>query len=165
MSINNLNDLFEHLLQDMYYAEKQITKALPKMAEKASNQELIDGLETHLEETNDQIEILERVFEVTGLECKGEKCDAMDGLLKEGEKLLKECRDGATCDAAIIAACQKVEHYEIASYGTLCNIAKLLGEDEAAEMLHEILEQEKATDEKLTSMADEIEEEAMDQAA
>lgn len=159
--IKNLEELFEHMLQDMYYAEKQITKALPKMAEKASDNSLASGFKKHLSETEDQITKLERVFKMTGLKQKGEKCPAIEGILKEGEDLMSHCEEGPVCDAAMIAAAQKVEHYEIATYGTLCNIAKILGEMEAAEILHQILEQEKATDEKLTGLSDSIEEEAL----
>ena len=165
MSIKNTEDLFKHLLQDMYYAENRITKALPKMAKKASNPDLKKGFETHLEETKDQISKLEEVFEMLDYKKEKEKCEAIEGLLKEGEDLMKEAEDGAAMDSALIAAAQKVEHYEIASYGTLCNLAKILGFDDAASQLHEILEQEKETDEKLTGMADSIEEEALEKAA
>jgi len=163
--LNNLKDLFTHLLQDMYFAENKIKAELPKMAEKATNPKLKKGFEKHLEETKDQISKLEKVFEITGIEKDKEKCEAILGLLEEGKGLIKESAEGAVRDSALIAAAQKVEHYEIASYGMLCNMGKLLGYNDAAEILHEILEQEKATDEKLTSMCDEIEEEAMKKAA
>jgi len=164
-SIKNLEGLFQHLLQDMLYAENKITKALPKMAKKASNKDLQDGFETHLEETRDQISKLEKVFEICGYDKEREKCEAIEGLLKEGEGLMDEAEKGATLDAALIAAAQKVEHYEIASYGALCHMADKLGQKEASKLLHEILEQEKATDEKLTKLSGDIEEEAMKQAA
>lgn len=164
-TLKTLDDLFEHLLQDMYYAEHQITKALPKMAKKATSEDLRQGFEQHLEETQDQIRKLEKVFEITGFEKDKEECEAIEGLLEEGEGLIKDAQKGATLDSALIAAAQKVEHYEIASYGTLCNMAKILGQDEAAEILHDILEQERATDEKLSKICDAIEEEAMAKAA
>lgn len=164
-NLKNLEELFEHLLQDMYYAESKIAKALPKMADKATNSDLKKGFEKHLDETKGQISKLEEVFEICELEQKREKCDAIEGLLKEGESLMDEAAKGAVLDSALIAAAQKVEHYEIASYGTLCNMAKILGFDEAAEILHEILEQEKSTDEKLTKICDSIEEKAMKKAA
>lgn len=160
-----LEDLFEHMLQDMYYAENKITKALPKMAKKATDEDLIAGLEQHLEETQDQISKLEQVFEMCGLERKREECEAIQGLIEEGEGLMKDAKAGAVLDSALIAAAQKIEHYEIATYGTLCNIAKKLGHKDAAKLLHEILEQEKTTDEKLTKLCDAIEEEALEQAA
>ncbi len=165
MTISDLNGLFTHLLQDMYYAEHKIAKTLPKMAKQATNDDLKEAFESHLEETREQIEILEQVFEVTGIEKDTEKCDAIEGLLKEGDSLIKECEEGSVLDAALIAAAQKVEHYEMASYGALCNIAKILGENEAAKLLHKIFDQEKAADEKLSDMADSIEEEAMAKAA
>lgn len=164
-TLKTLDDLFEHLLQDMYYAEHQITKALPKMAKKATSEDLRQGFEQHLEETQDQIRKLEKVFEITGFEKDKEECEAIEGLLEEGEGLIKDAQKGATLDSALIAAAQKVEHYEIASYGTLCNMAKILGQDEAAQILHDILEQERATDEKLSKICDAIEEEAMAKAA
>ncbi len=165
MSIKNLQDLFEHLLQDIYYAEKQIKKTLSKMKEHATDEKLANAFETHLEETEEHISKLETVFDMTGFEKDTEKCEAIIGLLKEGNSLIEECESGSVCDAALIVAAQKVEHYEIASYGALCNMAKLLGEQEAAEILHEILEQEKSADQKLTDMSDFIEEEAMARAA
>ena len=164
-TLTNLEDLFKHLLQDMYFAENKITEALPKMAKKATNEDLQFGFEQHLEETKNQISKLEQVFELCGYEKEREECEAIEGLLEEGEGLMKEAESGATLDSALIAAAQKVEHYEIASYGALCKMAKKLGQDDAAKLLHEILEQEKATDEKLTKLCDDIEEEAMQKAA
>ena len=154
--LTNLEDLFKHMLQDMLYAENKITEALPKMAKKATNEDLQAGFEKHLEETKDQISKLEQVFEMCGYEKEREKCEAIEGLIKEGEELMEEAEQGAVLDSALIAAAQKVEHYEIASYGTLCNIAKKLGHKDASALLHEILEQEKATDEKLTKLCDDI---------
>lgn len=164
-SLKNLEDLFTHLLQDMYYAENQIKKTLPEMASKATDPGLQDGFEQHLEETKDQISKLETVFEKCGYKKKREKCQAIEGLLKEGNELIEESEKGAVLDSALIAAAQKVEHYEIASYGALCSIAKKLGHDEAAEILHEILEQEKQTDEKLAKLSNRVELEAMKLAA
>ena len=163
--LQNLEDLFKHLLQDMLYAENKITKALPKMAKKATNSDLQAGFEQHLEETRDQISKLEEVCDMLGFAKKREKCEAIEGLIEEGEGLMDEAQEGAVLDAALIAAAQKVEHYEIASYGSLCNMAKLMGHNDAASILHEILEQEKATDEKLSSLCDSIEQEAMEMAA
>lgn len=163
--LKSLEDLFQHLLQDMYYAESRIAKTLPKMAKKASNSSLKDGFEIHLEETKEQISKLENVFEILDYKKEKEKCEAIEGLLKEGNSLIDEAEEGPVMDAALIAAAQKVEHYEIASYGMLCAMAKKLNEKEAAEILHEILDQEKATDKKLSDMADGIEEAAMKKAA
>ncbi len=154
--IQTMEELFEHLLQDMYYAEKKITKALPKMAKKATNPDLQKGFETHLKETEDQIAKLEKVFEVTGIKQKGEKCEAILGLIEEGEGLMKEAEEGEVLDEALIAAAQKVEHYEIASYGTLLNLANKLGYKKAMPYIEKILDQEKDTDVKLSKMADKI---------
>ena len=163
--LKTLEDLFQHLLQDMYYAEHQIKKALPKMAKKANDKGLQDGFETHLEETKDQIKKLEEVFEILGYEKEKEECEAIEGLLEEGDELIEEAAEGPVLDSALIAAAQKVEHYEIASYGTLCAIAKRLGYKEAASLLHEILDQEKATDDKLSKLSGSIEGQAIAQAA
>ena len=163
--LQNLEDLFKHLLQDMLYAENAIAKALPKMAKKATNPDVKSGFEQHLDETRDQITKLGNVFKICGYEKEREKCDAIEGLLKEGESLMEEAAPGAVLDSALIVAGQKVEHYEIASYGALCNMAKLLGQSEAASILHEILEQEKVTDMKLTKLSDSIEEGAIQKAA
>lgn len=163
--MQNLEDLFKHLLQDMYFAENKITEALPKMAKKATNPDLQDGFKQHLKETEDQISKLEEVFKICGYEAEREECEAIEGLIEEGEELMKEAKKGAVLDSALIAAAQKVEHYEIASYGTLCNMAKILGKKDAAKLLHEILDQEKATDTKLSSLCDDIELEAMEKAA
>jgi ferritin-like metal-binding protein YciE len=163
--LSNLNDLFVHLLQDMYYAENQIKKTLPEMAEKASDPDLQEAFEKHLEETKEQISKLEEVFEIIGEEAEKEECQAIEGLLEEGDELIEEAEEGPVLDAALIAAAQKVEHYEIASYGALCAMARKLDQNEAAQILHEILEQEKDTDEKLSDLSDSIEEEAIAEAA
>ncbi len=155
MKLNNLNDLFLHELKDLYHAEHQITKALPKMIEKTSSDKLRAAFEMHLQETQSQIERLERVFEVIGEKASGEKCKAMEGIIKEAEDMLSEDADPAVMDAALIASAQRVEHYEIAGYGTLCTFAKQLGLDgEAISLLESILSEEKDTDIKLTQIAE-----------
>lgn len=152
--ISTLQDLFEHGLFDTYNAEHQITQALPRMKEKATNRKLADGFATHLEETENQIEKLEQVFEMLELKPEKEVCEAMRGIIEEGEKMMEEVEKGPVLDSALISAAQKVEHYEISAYGTLCALAETLGLDEAKEILVEILEEEKATDEKLTRLAE-----------
>ncbi len=137
-------------LADVYDAEKQITKALPKMAKAAEHEELKEAFETHLEETERQIERLDEVFEALGEKPKGKKCKAMQGIIAEGEEMIKNDEG----DAALIAAAQKVEHYEIATYGSLVSWARLLEEEEAADLLEQTLDEEKATDEKLTETAE-----------
>ena len=128
---DDLRSLFEEQLKDIYWAEKALTKALPKMAKNAASEELADAITTHLEETKAQVQKLEQVFESIGKKAQAKKCDAMEGLLKEGEGIIEETEPGPVRDAGIIGACQKVEHYEIATYGTLASFAKLLGENEA----------------------------------
>jgi ferritin-like metal-binding protein YciE len=153
MEESSLLKLFENELKDIYWAEKAIIKALPKMTKKATSSELIDALENHLTETEGQVRKLEQVFDIIGKRAQGKKCEAMDGILKEGERVMKETEEGAMRDAGIITACQKVEHYEIASYGTLRTFADTLGISNAASLLEEILEQEKSADETLTRLA------------
>ncbi|MFN8288066.1 MAG: ferritin-like domain-containing protein [Chitinophagales bacterium] len=150
---SELQTLLEDQLKDIYWAEKALTKAIPKMIKKATSEELIEALENHLEETENQVEKVEQVFEILGMKAQAKKCEAMDGLIKEAEELMQD-NEGITRDAAIIAAAQKVEHYEIASYGTMCTWAQILGFDEAVELLEEILEEEKGADEKLTEVAE-----------
>ena len=149
--MNTLRETFIEQLGDIYDAEKQLTKALPKMAKAAGNEDLKDGFEKHLEETENHINRLNQVFEAIGEKAKGKTCKAMKGLIEEGEELIKE----EAGDAALIAAAQKVEHYEIATYGSLKSWAEHLGEDDAVELLERTLEEEKATDEKLTQVAEE----------
>lgn len=151
--MKTLADAFEHTLQDIYYAENAITKALPKMASAVSNAELKKAFEDHLAETKTQIAHLEKIMKAAGVEVKGEKCDAIEGLIKEGEGIMKEA-EGVALDAALIGAAQAVEHYEIARYGTLCAWAEELGHNDVADMLEEILDQEKAANAKLTSIAE-----------
>jgi ferritin-like metal-binding protein YciE len=145
--------LFEDQLKDIYWAEKALTKALPKMAKQASSEELAEALTDHLAETEEQIQMVEQVFELLEKKAQAKKCEAMDGLIKEGEEIMKETEKGPQRDAGIIAAAQKVEHYEIASYGTLRTYAEILGMDDVAQILEQILDQEKATDVKLTEIA------------
>ncbi|MHC1764770.1 MAG: ferritin-like domain-containing protein [Verrucomicrobiia bacterium] len=148
--MSGLRDTLVEELKDIYDAEKQLLKALPKMAKAAQNEELKEAFETHQDETQTQIERLEKVFEVLGETAKGKKCKAMQGLIEEGQDLIKE--DGG--DAALICAAQKIEHYEIASYGSLRAWADLLDEAEASDLFQETLDEEKSTDEKLTEIAE-----------
>ncbi len=150
----DLRKLFEEQLQDIYWAEKALTKALPKMSKNATSEELVAALDEHLEVTQGQITRLEEVFQAIGKPAKAKKCEAMEGLIKEGESIMEDTKPGVVRDAGIIAACQKVEHYEIASYGTLCAFATTLGEDEAAALLEETLNEEKEADMKLTEVAE-----------
>jgi ferritin-like metal-binding protein YciE len=156
MSISNLEDLFQHELKDVLDAERQILKALPKMAKAATSEELRAAFEEHKTQTEGQVERLEAIFKNLGKAARGKHCHGMEGLLKEGEEMLKEEEPSPALDAAMIAAAQKVEHYEIATYGTLACWAKMLGNDEALSLLTETLDEEKETDEKLTDLASEI---------
>jgi ferritin-like metal-binding protein YciE len=153
MATKTLNDLFIHSLSDVYSAEKQLTKALPKLARAATNPELGAAFEKHLEETQGQIERIDRVVESAEIKLKRVKCVAMEGLVEEGQEQIEEIEKGPILDAALIAAAQKVEHYEIATYGTLATLAKKLGYAEGMKLLLETLQEEKATDEKLTMLA------------
>ncbi|MBD8906586.1 ferritin-like domain-containing protein [Methylorubrum zatmanii] len=152
--IKSLDDLFVHTLQDVYYAENQIAKALPKMIEKATAAELRQGFETHLRETEGQIERLERVFAMHGHKPKAVDCPAIDGIVREADDTAGEIADREVMDAALLAAAQAVEHYEIARYGTLVAWAKRLGRDDCAAVLQQSLDEEKATDRKLTALAE-----------
>lgn len=151
---SKLHKLFEEELKDIYWAEKALVKAIPKMIKKATSEELIDALEAHLEETEGHIERCEQVFEILGKAAQAKKCEAMDGLLKEAEELMTESDEGVMRDAAIISAAQKIEHYEIASYGTLAQFAKTLGLHDAKDLLGQTLDEEKNADEKLTGVAE-----------
>lgn len=153
MAAKTLKDLFIHALSDIYNAEKQLTKALPKMARAASNEELANAFRTHLEETQGQIARIDQMVENDDLKLKRIKCAAMEGLVEEGEEIVEEIEKGPVRDAGLIAAAQKVEHYEIASYGTLCALAKHLDLKQTAQLLHDTLVEEKATDEKLSKFA------------
>jgi ferritin-like metal-binding protein YciE len=160
MKFESLQDLFVEELKDIYNAENQLTKALPKMAKAASSDELRTAFESHLEETKGQIDRLEQIFKSLDMPLRGKKCVAMQGLIEEGKELMQEDMSEPVLDAALIAAAQKVEHYEIAAYGTLRTYAQLLGLDEAAELLQATLDEESATDEKLTGIAQNINAEA-----
>lgn len=152
---SGLKDLFLDELKDIYWAEKHLAKALPKMAKSATSDELRTALEQHLTETESQIQRLEQVFANMGRKAMGKKCEAMEGLVEEGKHMMEETGDGSlTRDAAIISSAQKIEHYEIASYGTLRTLANHLGMSEAANILESILQEEKNTDVKLTQIAE-----------
>lgn len=153
MPSSSLMKLFEDELKDIYWAEKALLKAIPKMIDNATSEDLIAALTNHLSETEEQVTRLEQVFESFDKKAKAVKCDAMEGLIKEAESIMEECEPGAMCDAGIISAGQKIEHYEIASYGTLRQFAETLGLDEAAELLQTTLDEEKAADETLTEVA------------
>jgi len=154
MPMQSLQDLFELELKDIYHAEKQLLKALPKMARGAMSDKLREGFEEHLEQTEGHVERLEQVFSLIDVAPRGKRCEAMEGLIEEGSSILQEEEESDVRDAALIAAAQKVEHYEIASYGTLCTYAEMLGLDEAKEILGQTLTEEKETDEKLTQLAE-----------
>lgn len=148
-----LRELFVDSLKDIYWAEKALTKAIPKMAKNATSAKLTAGLTSHLVETEGQIDRLEKVFKLIGEKAVAKKCDAMDGLIEEGKSIMEETEVGPVRDAGIIAASQKIEHYEIATYGTLTAWAKTLGENEVAELLWTSLNEEKDADRSLTEAA------------
>lgn len=152
--INTLDDLFVHTLQDIYYAENQITKALPKMIAKATDPQLKQGFEAHLAETQNQIKRLEQVFQMHGHSPKAVDCPAIDGIIKEANEIAGEIGDKDVLDAALLASAQAVEHYEITRYGTLVTWAKQLGRQDCASVLQQTLDEEKATDQKLTAIAE-----------
>lgn len=152
--IKSLDDLFVHQLQDIYYAEQQITKALPKMISKATDPQLKQGFETHLRETEGQIKRLDQVFQMHGQKPKAVDCPAIDGIIKEANETAGEIGDKDVLDAALLASAQAVEHYEITKYGTLIAWARRLGRDDCAKVLQQTLAEEKATDHKLTAMAE-----------
>jgi len=152
--IKTLNDLFVHTLQDIYYAEKQIAKALPKMIDKATDPSLKAGFEKHLMETKGHIERVEQVFEMHGEKVKAVNCPAIDGILEEADEVAGDIADKQVLDAGLIASAQAVEHYEMTRYGTLIAWARQLGRDDCAAVLQKNLDEEKATDKKLTDMAE-----------
>jgi ferritin-like metal-binding protein YciE len=152
--IKTLDDLFVHLLQDIYYAEQQITKALPKMMEKSSDAAVRGAFETHLRETEGQIGRLEEAFRLHGTEAKGATCQAIDGIIKEANEVAGDVDDPEVLHAALVGSAQAVEHYEIARYGTIIAIARQLGRADIADVLAPTLEEEKATDKKLTELAE-----------
>ena len=153
MAAETLHELFVEELRDMYDAEKRIIKALPKIARHAQSDELRSALTEHLRQTEKQATRLEQVFKTIGETPKGKKCDGIIGILEEGNTAMEELEEGPILDAALIAGCQKVEHYEIASYGTLAYFAELMGHDRAKELLGTTLDEEKAADEKLNAIA------------
>lgn len=150
--MKTLADAFEHTLQDVYFAEHAITKSLPKVISAVSHEDTKTALQTHLKETKGQIVTLKKVFKLIGKKAKGEKCDAIEGLIKECEGVMEDAK-GAAKHAAIIGCCQAIEHYEIARYGTLREWAKSLGELKAHDLLSQILDQEKAANHTLTHLA------------
>lgn len=154
MAIENLHGLFVHTLQDIYFAEQLIVKKLPKMAEKASSSQLKSSFEAHLAETREHVKRLEQVFEKLGEKAKAEECPAIEGITKEAEDLIKEIKDPETRDAAMLAAAQAVEHYEITRYGTLVAWAEEMGHNNVIPLLRRTLEEEKATDAKLSGLAE-----------
>lgn len=160
MKANSLRELYLGELRDLYDAEHQIIKALPKMISKVSSEELKSALNEHLDITRQQAERLEQIFQNLGEKAKAEKCAGMEGVIKEGNELLKDVDDEDVRDAAIISAAQKVEHYEMAGYGTARTWASLLGEQDAADLLEETLNEEKEADQKLTDISESINVEA-----
>lgn len=152
--VSQLRGLFEDQLKDMYWAEKALTKALPKMSKKATSGDLVNAIHQHLLVTEEHVKRIERIFQSMDKKALAKKCDAMEGLIKEGEGIISETVAGVVRDAGIIAAAQKVEHYEIASYGTLHAFARTLGMDDAASLLEQILQEEKEADKTLTQIAE-----------
>jgi len=154
MKETTYEELFREELADLYDAERQIIQALPKMQEAASSEELASAFEEHLNETKEQVKRLDKIFKDMGEKPGSRTCEGMQGLLKEGDKILTEIEKSPVRDAALIAAAQKVEHYEISGYGTARSMAEMLGQDDAAELLQETLDEESATDEVLTQIAE-----------
>ncbi len=152
-AVKSMDDLFVHLLKDMYHAEKQLLKALPKMAKNSETPELKKAFENHLKETEGQVQRLEQVFGIVGKKAQGKPCAAMEGLIEEGKEAIDEIEDAEVLDAALLAGGQAVEHYEISRYGTLIAWAKQLGLSDAAKLLDQNLEEEKAADQLLNEIA------------
>ena len=152
--MKDLESLLKHFLKDIYYAEKQVLKTLPKMARKAESDELKEAFEHHHSETEEQIENLQKVFELMGLKARGVTCEAIEGILEEGKEIMEEADEGDTRDAGMIAAAQAVEHYEITRYGTMISWAKQLGHTEAAKLLQKNLDQEYAADQLLSKLGE-----------
>ena len=153
-SIKSMDDLFVHALQDIYYTEKQILKALPTMIEKASDPQLKQAFQAHLRETEEHVKRVEEVFRMHGQEAKGASCPAIDGIIKEANEVAGNVADKEVLDAALLASAQAVEHYEITRYGTLIAWAQQLGRNDCASVLEKNLDEEKATDKKLTALAE-----------
>jgi len=160
MSVESIEDLFLDELKDLYSAEKQITKALPKMVKAASTTELSNAFQSHLEETKGHVERLEKIFETLGKRGTGKTCEGMKGVLEEGAEVIEEVEKGPIRDAGLISAAQRVEHYEIAGYGSVRSYAQLLGKNNIVELLEATLSEEKAADEKLTEISESVNEEA-----
>lgn len=156
MKLSTLEDLFLHELKDLYSAETQLVKALPKMAKAATNEELKAAFEEHLEQTKEHVERLEEISETLGKKLTGHKCKAMEGLVEEGSEMISEDAEDAIRDMGLIGSAQRVEHYEMAGYGTAKALAQHLGHDEIVELLEQTLEEEKETDEKLTELAETV---------
>ena len=165
MSVGTLEELFIDELKDLYSAEKQIVRSLPKMAKAAATPELQKALESHLEETKGQVTRLEQIAEIVGKRLTGKTCAGMKGVLEEGSEVLEEVEEGNVRDAAMIGAAQRVEHYEIAGYGTARDFARLLGMDNVAKLLEQTLAEEKAADEKLTSISKKVNSQAKAEAS
>lgn len=166
MSVGNIEELMVSELKDLYSAEKQITRALPKLIKAATSSELKQALQSHLEETEEQVQRLEQVGEILGKRLSGKKCEGMEGVLKEGPEVVEETGKGtAVRDAGIITAAQRVEHYEIAGYGGVIAYAKLLGMNDVASLLGETLAEEKAADQKLTKIASTVNRQAQSEAS
>jgi ferritin-like metal-binding protein YciE len=149
-----LHELFEDELKDIYWAEKALTKAIPKMIKNATSEELISALKDHLEVTKEHVSRCEQAFEIMGEPARAKKCEAMDGLIREAQEIMESTEEGMVRDAGIISAAQKIEHYEIASYGTLCAFAKTLDENEITDLLEQTLNEEKEADKTLSGIAE-----------
>jgi ferritin-like metal-binding protein YciE len=156
MSVETMDELFLDELKDLYSAEKQITKSLPKLAKAATSPDLKQAFQSHLEETKGQIERLDRAFEILGKSPKGKMCHGMEGVLEEGSEVLEETEKGALRDAALISAAQRVEHYEVAGYGSVREYARILGQKEIASLLDATLKEEEAADKKLETIAKQV---------
>ncbi len=161
MSVDTIEKLFVEELKDLYSAENQITKVLPKMAKAAASGELRNAFESHLKETQGQIRRLEKIFEILGKNPKGKTCAGMKGVLQEGSEMLRESEEGEVRDVAMISAAQRVEHYEMAGYGTVRSYAELLGQPQIVKLLQETLEEEKEADKKLTAVAKSVNPQAL----
>jgi ferritin-like metal-binding protein YciE len=160
MKVESIEDLFLDELKDLYSAEKQITKALPKLVKAASTQELSAAFDSHLQETKGHVERLEEIFQKLGKKGTGKTCEGMKGVLEEGSEVIQEIEKGPVRDAGLISAAQRVEHYEIAGYGSVRSFAELLGKTDIVELLEQTLDEEKAADEKLTKISESVNQEA-----
>jgi ferritin-like metal-binding protein YciE len=165
MSVSSIEELLINELKDLYSAEKQITKALPKLAKAATSPELRAAFESHLQETIGHVERLEQIFDTLGKTARGKLCHGMQGVLEEGSEVVEETEKGGVRDAALISAAQRVEHYEMAAYGCVREYANLLGQKEVVDLLEKTLEEEKAADKKLGSIAEQVNSGAMKAAA